>query len=199
MKSAVIFIHGNNKNSSTWNITEFGKVINIEKTISKQCRTMMLQLDDYTESPDIIVQPFLEEMKQYKWIIVCHSLGIIYYYELVKHLTVIGVCFIDCTNLEKYLKSHIDKNWNIIEYLKNTNLNITNLNIPSKIVFHIHCNYNYDKIEEFNDKLLYFTSFSRKNNKSMLIIHPNKGHMIHYTDSSKIINSIMILLKSEKY
>ena len=204
---SVIFIHGNHKKATSWNVTDFGKVINIEATIKKKNRTLLIQVDDFTVSPSKLVRSFVESMKDQQWIIVCHSLGIVYCYEFVKHLKIVGICFIDCTPLDetflKKLSCNIDNTCDelnsvapssssrdelLYDYIKNIRWDLS-----PKIICHVHINYQSD--EKFDRKVKYFSSITRKNDKSKMMIHPGKGHMIHYNDSAKIIDSITQLIK----
>jgi hypothetical protein len=61
-----LFIHGNHKKSSTWNTTDHKKNINIEMTIGKKARTLMLQIDNYSQHPFDHINSLLTDMKQYK-------------------------------------------------------------------------------------------------------------------------------------
>jgi hypothetical protein len=77
----------------------------------------------------------------------------------------------------------------LIYYLSNVSWNI-----PNKVVCHAHLNHQIDKVCEFNGCIKYFTPFTRKNDKSKIMIHPDKGHILHWYDAPKIIESIMLLL-----
>lgn len=167
LSQAVVFIHGRGKQSNTWNISEFGKAINIELTIAKKVKTLLIQVDDFSCHPLDIISSLLDEMKNYRWIVVCHSLGIIYCYELLKHLTISGICLVDCTDLSDYRNKIITTESTLINYLETVEWNI-----PNRVICHVHFNYE----------------------KSKIMIHPNKSHMLHYTDAPKIIDSIMLLL-----
>ena len=199
MEPAVIFIHGYNKKLEYWNKNEFGKEINIEKTISKKSYTLLIQIDNFEINPAIGIIPIIEQMKLVKnknWIIVCHSLGVIYGLELLKHdIKIVGMCLIDPTSLDEiYIKELIDDNWmDIANYCSTEKYNPS-----SKIIFHTHFDYNQNdvnNVDYFNRQIKFYGKFINKNNKSKIIIHPNKGHMIHYTDSPKIINSISDLIE----
>lgn len=183
----VVFIHGNHKTIETWNLSEFGKKIDIEVSIRKRTETVMIQVDDFLLGPEDTVKSLLPSMMNRRWVIVCHSLGIVYCYELLKHLTITGICFIDCTDLEAFGKELADKPpCPLQDYLKEVKWNLS-----TKIVCHVHLNF---PSEDFEQRVDYFSGWTRKNEKSKMIIHPRKGHMIHYTDSQTIIFSIMELL-----
>lgn len=186
---AVVFIHGNHKKADSWNVTESGKIINIEKSI-KKVKTFLIQIDDFTVPPVGLISLIKDEMTSYRWIIVCHSLGIIHCYEFTKHLNIAGICFIDCTPLDNVFLQKLE-NLSLIEYIKGMKWNLS-----PRIICHVHLDYNNVNMEQFNRKIEYLTPFIRKNDKSKIIIHPDKGHMIHYTDGPKIIDSINQLIKN---
>ena len=85
--AGVIFIHGFNKTPDTWNKTESGKDILIEKLVSKKAHTLLVHIDDYDSNPSETVVPIIDQIKLVglkKWTVVCHSLGVIYGLELLK-------------------------------------------------------------------------------------------------------------------
>ena len=188
MQSAVVFIHGKGKHKSHWNVTEFGKVTNIENTISKSAKTFLLQVDNFDLHPKEVIEPFISEMEKYKCVIVCHSLAIVYAWEILKCIPVIGLCLIDTTALDIY-----SKNETVPNYIKEIVWNI-----PNKLVVHVHLNYTLDKLTDFDEQVSYYTPFIRKNEKSNMMIHPYKSHMLHYSDSPKIIESIKLLLNLDR-
>jgi len=195
MKPAVVFIHGFNKKSEYWNKNEFNKDINIEKIISKKAHTLLIQVDDYLINPKIAVIPIIEQMKlseQKKWTIVCHSLGILYGLELLNYdIQINGVCLVDPSTLDNtFIEKITNRGWTeIAEYCTTVKYN------PSpKIIFHIHLEYREDKQNRLARQIRFFKQFTGKNDKSKIIIHPNKGHMIHYTDAPKIISSILSIV-----
>jgi len=195
MKPAVVFIHGFNKKSEYWNKNEFNKDINIEKIISKKAYTLLIQVDNYLVDPKMAVIPIIEQMKlcgQKKWTIVCHSLGIIYGLELLNYdMQISGLCLIDPTTLDNIFVEEITNDgWTeIVKYCITAKYN------PSpKIIFHIHLDYDDDNQDRFARRIKFFKQFIGKNDKSKIIIHPNKGHMIHYTDAPKIISSILNII-----
>ncbi|CAK7995064.1 Hypothetical protein POVR1_LOCUS582 [uncultured virus] len=185
----VVFIHGNHKKAETWNVTESGKVIGIETLVTKKNFTMLMQIDDFNVPPLKIVQPLVAEMESRRWVIVCHSLGIIYCHELMKHLKVIGLCLIDPTPLDEVFQKKIAESSHLLSYIQEIKLKI-----PAKVVCHLHLNYDPNDVDQFNRKIEYFTPLTRANQRSKMIVHPNKGHMIHYTDTPKIVESINNLL-----
>lgn len=193
----VIFIHGLGKNSNQWNITEHGKNINIEKIVASKSSTLMYDIKDFTEDPQLIINDIIEKIKSIKggWIIVCHSLGAIYSLGLLVHdISIIGFVLIDPTPFDtKYIEIIQERGWiKVVNYFNNTTFSPS----PSpKIRFNIHLNYEIDQSELFNRQVEYYTKFSNKNSKSKIILHPEKSHMLHYTDAPKIIESILEMTK----
>lgn len=183
----IIFIHGFNKTSNDFNKTEQGKDINIEKQIGKRNHTILIQIDNYMDV-DTNMKNIIEKLKKYnvkEWILVCHSLAIIYCLQLLKYNIFSGVCLIDPTVLDDI--SIKEYNINMDNYIKVND-------ISTKIVFHIHLNYDEKDLEYFSRQVKYYSKFIGKNDKSKMIIHPNKSHMLHYTDSPKILRSILDLI-----
>jgi len=185
-KPGVIFIHGLNKSANNWNISEFNKSINIEQQLVKKAHTILIQIDDYNNYP---ITSILNEMNKYKvksWTVVCHSLGVVYGLHLLDH-GITRICLIDPTVLDDvYFEELKTREWyNLLDLCK------TEIKLNTKMIFHIHLDYD----DEFDDKVKYYKKFIKVNDKSKMFIHPDKGHMIHYTDSQKIINSIMDLIK----
>jgi len=190
---AVIFLHGNHKKADHWNMTEFGKSINIESIIGKRVKTFLIQIDDFTKHPLGALSGRLDEMKRYKCVVVCHSLGVLHCYELLKHLVVIGICFLDCTALPVYLEEIRATEDPVCDHLISYIQDMV-WNIPSSIICHVHFNYEWSNAAYFDHQIAYYTPLTRKNDKSKIVVHPNKSHMIHYTDAPKIIHSILTLL-----
>jgi hypothetical protein len=190
----VVFIHGYGKSSDTWNISEYGKVIGIENSIRVVMDTITITVDDYTSSPALITSSIIHKMEnsQNKWIIVCHSLGVIHGFELLKHSrNIAGICLIDPTPLDEiYINVCRDRGWNdIADYCSNNKVSIH----PS-IRVSIHFDYNENIPENLARQVKYYKPLIGPNDKSKIIIHPGKGHMIHYTDAPKIIASIMSIV-----
>lgn len=185
-KSGVILIHGLNKSCDTWNITEFGKSINIEQQLAKKAHTILIQIDDYN---NYHITNILNEMDKYKvksWIVVCHSLAIVYGLHLLNH-GITRVCLIDPTVLDDIYFEELKKR----EWFNLLDLCEIDIKLSAKVIYHIHLDYD----DKFDDKVNFYKKFIKQNDKSKMFVHPDKGHMIHYTDSQKIINSIMDLIK----
>ena len=201
MKHAVCFIHGFNKTPDTWNQTEAGKNINIEKIISgkEKVKTLLVRIDNFKISPQILVTQLVEQMKSEpnKWTIVCHSLGVVYGLELLNHdITINGFCLVDPTSLnEEYIREITDSSWEEGATYCLNNF-VKKVDYPAKIIFHIHLDYDIQDQIYFCHQIQYYKQFVGKNTKSKIIVHPGKGHMIHYTDTAKIIESILSLLKN---
>lgn len=194
MTFAVAFIHGYNKTPNTWNTTEFGKNINIETMIATKAETLLIAID-FDADPKQAIIPILTEMKSKnkKWIIVCHSLGVVYGLELLNYdINIHAVCLIDPTPLDDiYIKESLITHSHISKYCSN----LGKIDYPAKIIFHIHLDYNSDELHILKQKTEFYKNLIGKNNRSAMFIHPGKGHMIHYTASPKIIESIMSLIK----
>ncbi len=75
------------------------------------------------------------------------------------------------------------------QYLKQTTFSINN-----QIPIRIHLSYLEIEETKFKRQVAYYKSYANKNTRSVLILHPDRGHMIHYKDSGKIIASILELL-----
>ena len=195
--AGVIFIHGFNKTPDTWNKTESGKDILIEKLVSKKAHTLLVHIDDYDSNPSETVVPIIDQIKLVglkKWTVVCHSLGVIYGLELLKSdIPITGVCLIDPTVPDAKFISKLEKEGRHV--LKSYCKDHTQLDFPPKIIFHIHFDYDMRKPEKLSRKVQYYNGLTTKNDKSEIIIHMNKGHMLHYTDGPKIVNSIMNLIR----
>lgn len=195
-KFGCVFIHGFNKNSTTWNITEYGKHIDIESIIKTKAETILVDIVDFKISPKIQMIPIIEQIMSSsikKWIIVCHSLGVIHALELLRYsLPIIGVCLIDPTALDQeYINTLEERGWSdILDYCNNLQINI-----KPGIQYYIHIDYDTHDINGFNAKVEFYKKFAGPNDKSKLIIHPGKGHMIYYTDAPKIINSIISMMR----
>jgi hypothetical protein len=195
MKYGVVFIHGLNKTPETWNRTEFGKEIDVEQTIRNKADTILVSVPDYTISPKEVMGPIVEQIRANpkKWIIVCHSLGVIHGNELLKHnLHIVGMVIIDPTPLNtEYLDLIRDRGWNdIVDYCTHE------LVTPApSIELSIHLNYDEELPDAFARHIGYYRRFVGANDRSKIVIHPGKGHMIHYTDAPKIIRAITDMLR----
>lgn len=191
LPQAVLFIHGKGKKAETWNVSEFGKKICIEESLKKSVHTMMLQIDDFTVLPSRLVDKKIGDMRRHRWTIVSHSLGVMYIFELLgRDIIIDGFCLIDPTPFtSKYIETM--KTIEISDWIKEQLI----IDIAPKIIFHVHISYPSPSFEEKIDS---YSKFTRKNDKSKVILHNGKGHMIHYTDAPKIIDSINDLLKKTK-
>jgi len=195
LPQAILFIHGKGKKSETWNTTESGKIIDIEKSLSKNVHTMLLQVDDFTIIPSKLIDQIIDDMRFYRWIIITHSLGVVHAFELLgRQIMIDGLCFIDPTAFTgRYIDSI--KQFEIAEWIKEQLI----IEVTPRIVFHIHINYQSGREEDlFQEKIIEYSKFTHKNDKSRVIVHYNKSHMIHYTDAPKIIDSLKDLLMRTK-
>ncbi len=189
-KFGTIFIHGVGKIASNWNVTENNKNINIEKEIAKKSQTILVSIENYEISPVRCMEPIIQQIKDSnvkKWIIVCHSLGVIHGLELLKHnLAIIGINLIDPTALDtEYIDIIRERGWiDIVNYCEN-------ISLTTNIQWIIHLDYD----NNLSRKVTYYKKYIGANDKSAMILHPGKGHMIHYTDTAKIIHSITSMMK----
>ena len=65
----------------------------------------------------------------------------------------------------------------------------------TKIVFHIHLEYDENNLSKLSGQVKFYKQFDTKNSRSKNVIYPNKGRMIHYADVPKIVDSILSILK----
>lgn len=204
-KNGVIFIHGLDKKAEQWNVSEFDKNINIEKTIGMKYETILIQLDDFKINPDEICAFIIKQTesslnsKNKIWTIVCHSLAALYALQLLKYdeIKINGIVLVDPTPLDDLYTDYLrKKGWDdLANYIDTENIKPRKPPSP-KIKFHVHLDYNFSNINKFNNQIEFYSRYANPNSKSKIIIHPNKGHMIHYTDGPKIIESILSILKN---
>ena len=202
-KNTVIFIHGFNKDASSWNCTSNGKDINIESNLAKTRNTVMVELDDTSYSKSITeisnmiisnIDIINDKILKTAIVVVGHSFGGFYAMKLsaIYHNLFNKILLIDpCVKTESYC-----------EYLKTTENRFSDLsdfpgsltdhtNIHNKTIVVIHFNYVEDNI----DKILFYSKLTNKNTKSKLILHNDVGHMIHWLIPGTIIQSINELIK----
>lgn len=180
MDICVLFITGLNKAMETWNVTEKGKEINIQKQIAKSYPTLSLAIDEATilRFPD-----FLNSLPKQRYVVVTHSLGVAFGLAMADQFDILGFVLIDPTPLnERYFSDH--GRITIKEHL--------HYKPNSKHIFHIHLNYDSDI---FAEQVLFYKKFTNARVDSFLQIHPDKSHMLHYKDAEKIIFSVKSLVK----
>lgn len=205
-KNNLLFVHGYLKDHSHWNISEYNKVIDIEKTLSKSCNTIILSFDydDYEKTIMEVCDEIYYQINQYygdnisknNIMIVSHSYGSFYSFALSNKYPKI---FNKLLLIEPTLKTQI-----YLDYMKKKNDShsewvINNfdslpsgINIKAGVIVRIHINYTDSYPEE---KLLCMDRITNKNIKSRIMIHPNKSHMLHYDIPGVIIDSIREVIK----
>lgn len=195
--AGVLFLHGLGKNSSQWNVTEFDKTIDIEKSVATtKIKTVLYDLPDFSRDPRAIIEEiadYIDSIGESKrlWTIVAHSLGAMYALGLIGFIKVSGLVLIDPTVFDVgYIDDLRKRDWPlVVDYLSSSDFEP----FP-KTRYHVHLN--YDDAEKFERKMRYYSKFTTKNHRSKIIVHPDSSHMIHYTDAPKIIDSIQIIIRS---
>lgn len=203
------------KNYNDFNVTEKGKKIAIEENISKFCNTIMLQVEfeDYREQANVLSEKIyssIENVLNTSIIIVAHSYGAFYAIQLSQNYPKIfnKILLIDPTaKTQSYYDLLVSKIGNMndgilneIELCKVNNFeNLPDGKLNSKTIVRIHLNLDSKKLieypKQFNEKCEYFNAITNKNVNSKIVLHFNVSHMIHYTKSDIIIDSIKELVK----
>lgn len=189
-KYHVVFFHGVGKTNTSWNESDSGKKIGVETSIATRAHTTLIQVDDFNTPPSVVVAPVIESIGgcDRKVIIVCHSLGIIHTLELLKHkLPVVGVCIIDPPPLDdRFIQVMDTRGWdNIVQWIQEYTFYPT-----TSICFSVHLDYDGSNQEQFARKVEYYKPLIGANDRSKMVIHPNKGHMIHWTATAKIVRAV---------
>lgn len=201
-KNTVIFIHGFRKNYNDWNVTENGRDISLEKRLSKHHNTILVDIaeEDYKQPIAVICDAIHNEISEIisKCVtIVAHSYGCLYAlymaeaYHIDKLLLIEPV--IKSDRLLNYLQDRaVDKDPDSVEVYKINNYDSlpTGEHIKSRIIVRIHINSdgNIPNIKELS-------ALTNKNTKSRLLVHYNASHMLHYTKTDIILDSITELLR----
>mgnify|MGYP001243237282 CR=1 FL=1 len=200
-KYIVIFIHGFNKNSSSWNKTDSGKIINIEETIKKKATTVLIDLfeDIYSEPIPEIANKLYNNIKSSipkmgKIIIVAHSYGAFYALSLAQsnHEHIYGILLLDPIVKSDEYKNYLAKSNSPIqlEKLKNFDSIPNPIPLKNKIIVKICLKVDDDIYE----KTQYFDKLTRNNINSDILVYPNRSHMLHYDMHDKIISIIKQLM-----
>jgi len=197
-KNTVVFIHGFQKDTYSWNYNSKNKPILIEETLAKSNNTVLIQMnqEDYMMTTTEASNKIYEQLTDYlntKITLVTHSLGSFYALKLAELYpnTFKKLLLIDPTiktpEYFEYISSQpLDNN-----KLKNYHDLPTGLTLSPKIIVRIHFDYNPDIIH----KIPYYNKMTNKNTKSRLILHDNIGHMIHWKIPHVIIDSINEMIK----
>ena len=216
-KTTIIFLPGFRKNHNDFNITEHGKKISIESTISILCNTILVNIDenDYKKSVPQLAEEIYQEivnchMLETKLIIVAHSLGsFCALYLCETYPNIFGKIFLidpaikSSTYHTQLIADAKDKLDDTVEYanLQNYKYLSDGLSLHNKIIVRIHININTKKmisdpalcLEEIS-YLETVNKITNKNTKSRLVVHANVSHMIHYKMPGAIIDAIRELV-----
>jgi predicted alpha/beta hydrolase family esterase len=208
--NVVVFIHGFGKNSETFNISEFGKELNIEKTIRTIAQTVLIDIEenDYLLTVPDVANTIYDKIKQFKNIwIVAHSYGCFYAIQLAEqyHNIVKGIILLEPTvksdqykiYLENLPKSPVND-----AKLKNFDSLPNGSNIKNKTIVQVHLSItqwvnlstSISNVDEFESKIDKIKRWTNANVISEIVIYPSKSHMIHYDCPLKIIHKIRQLI-----
>lgn len=210
-KTTIIFIHGLKKNYNDWNITEHNKEINIEKTISKICNTVLVQLEDDDYKMRVIdvvknIYDHLQSLIHTNFTIITHSIGSFYGMSLViNHNIFTKLIMLDPTiksiHYLEGIKKRLDKNPNnipdVMEMLiNNYDMLPTFDQISKKVIVRVHLNMKSSKdTNVFFNRIICLDKLIKQNMKSRLCLHVDVSHMIHYKIPHVIIDSIKDVYK----
>ncbi len=189
----ILFIPGFNKDPGTWNVTENGKEINIESSIRKVFRTVLIEINyskTIMEMAEEIYTDYLEaEDPKTKIVIVAHSYGSFYALALAQFKRLDGLLFLDPTT----------KNQSYYNYLMRTKQE-TKIQmfddfpiptpLPQKTILKVFLIY-----READERIIQYGVMVKNNVFSDLILLVERGHMIHYEVPDKIIHAIRDLIK----
>jgi pimeloyl-ACP methyl ester carboxylesterase len=199
-KTTVVFISGFQKSCTTWNVTERGKEINVEKTISLTYSTLLIEMEDedYLESVENIslrVNEILENEE--KIILIVHSYAAFYAISLAKMYKnkYNKIILIDPTvKNDDYLNYLYEKEDDIFTRYKIENFSLYPdfNNFPQNVIVYAHLNLD---TEDNLNKVFDLDKITKMNVKSKLMVHCNVGHMIHYKIPAVIIESIKDIIK----
>ena len=219
IKSCVIFIHGFGKSSEDWSKMNLDK--NLRNQILLITFNNETYLDSFDKVSHDIINYVIEKKLYSSWIIIGHSIGSFYAQTIAKLYpkNIIGLILIDSSyktseyyNILKQKINNDDKSEIIQNWLNNWDQVPDPNELRSKIIVICHINVIADGkklnkyiVREFNgnelvyyknlqNRLLYFKQLTNKNNKSLLIAHIDKSHMLHHECSNQIIQSIKSLI-----
>lgn len=200
-KNTVLFIHGFRKNYTDWNVTEKGKTISIEERVRKHHNTILVHIaeEDYKQPIASIGDTIYNEISvvtSTSIVIIAPSYGCLYALYLAEIYHIDKLFLIEpVIKSESYLRklqdNAVGKDPNSIEVYKVNNYDSlpTGEHIHSRVIVRIHINIDGEipNIKELN-------ALTNKNTKSRLIVHHGVSHMIHYTKTDTIYDSITELL-----
>ena len=170
----IIFISGYRKNNY-WDITEYGKTINIIDKFKEKYLVKLLSLtDEGYKKPVSDICDIISKLVQVKCIIVANSYGCFYAQQLAFiNGNIKGILLLDPTiKCERYLKELEIKTEtddpNINEKIKNFDKLPENLSFEFKLIINVHFCFN----ENLSTNVKYFLSICNKNiNSSIEIIN----------------------------
>jgi len=201
-KHTIIFIHGLKKHYNSWNVTEKGKEIGLEKTFNQTCNTVLVQIDeeDYLKPINDIAESIYNELQQLlftKIILVSHSQGSFYCLALAKNYPKIfsRIVMLNPTIKTPAYYNYLTKKKDINIYRLNHFSELPDhTNLHCQVIFFIHIDIDSTKSDEDKlilfDKIIQLNKITNKNVKSKLCVHADVSHMIHYMIPETICNSI---------
>lgn len=197
-KAIVIFIAGFTKKSTTWNVTETGKTINIEVETRKRAATVLVAFDDATYSRPVtdvcteLYQAIAKQLPQQgRVIVVSHSLGgfhatmLARLYALDIHAIVLLDPVAKIASYHKYLTDTLQQT-----KLENYDSLPDASSLSARIVVKVYLT----TTDSLMEKLDYFDKLTRANIHSDIIVCPHRGHMLHYEMPAKFIAVIQQLI-----
>lgn len=211
-KHTIVFIHGLKKSYNSWNITEKGKEINLEKKFNQTCNTVLVQIEeeDYLKPITEVAESIYNELQHLlltKITLVSHSQGSFYCLVLAKNYPKIfsRIVMINPTiktiDYYNYLIKKKESVTNVITaYRLNHFSDLPNHDdLHCQVIIFIHIDIDSTKSDE--DKLILFdkigqlNKITNKNVKSKLCVHADTSHMIHYMIPDTIHHSIKDICK----
>jgi pimeloyl-ACP methyl ester carboxylesterase len=186
----VVFIHGYNQNAEHWDVTETGKEIKVAERCSGRFLTISIGLDitDYCQPIDLVCMDIDRYLSLYSNItLVSHSFGAFYAIGL-------SLAFPTKYNrlllLNPTLKTNAYREF-VIKHRPELDFDELpdGLALQAKTIVRIHHEYPIDE-----EKISILDGLTNKNVKSRLVIHPGKGHMLHYQIPATIIDAVIELV-----
>jgi esterase/lipase len=196
------------KTSSTWNISESTKILNIEKSCQTFASTLLIDIenDDYLLPIDKVCENIYNEIKLFNEIlIVSHSYGSLFavhlaetYPKQIKSLLLLEPV-VKNERYKKYLQS-LEKTDIIEAKLNNFDDFPDGKSLSNKTIISIHISIDTKTNDsEYMDKIFkhleVFRTWTNRNLSSEIIVHPCKSHMLNYDIPSKIIDNIKKFVK----
>lgn len=199
-KPYIIFIHGFQKDAETWNKTEFGTIINIEKRLSKIYNTIIVKIeeDDYKKNVyeltfKIYCYISFLHIDSPKKIVVAHGHGCFYAMSLAinhdvsYHLLLLDPIFKIQSYFDKikYLALENPEDEIACSQYENYFFLPNHSEIKSQTILRIHLSNREDREECIQAAL----QSTQKNMKSRLVLE-NTFHTMHWEIPESIIHHI---------